>query len=230
MCPFFCVTMHYMVDPPSERILRPSLRVMDCELRDWACSFYMRMLTDFDYPKYMVLQTVSRFELDICGQTGRKLWITVYDEISGHGFAEEQSDLFLEAFIEEFRSPFWNLIPASKNPHRDQIEKSDRLGVEISAQPASVSSQPMSEDDCGADASHHSDFYHQQLSQHVPEKATPQSGVCVRTTCVQWFLSLKLQGSVALASYHTQRSCGCKWEARPDQSCVPAKKMVGMGT
>ena len=33
-----------------------------------------------------------------------------------------------------------------------------------------------------------------------------------------------LQGSVALASYHTQRSFGCKWEARPDQSCVPTNK------
>ena len=100
--------------------------VMDCELRDWACSFYMKMLADFGYPKYMILQTVARFELDICGQTGRKLWITIYDEVSGHGFAEEQSDLFLEAFIAEFQVPFWNLIAASKNPHRDDIEKSDR--------------------------------------------------------------------------------------------------------
>ena len=64
----------------------------------------------------------------------------VYDEVSGHGFAEDQSDLFLEAFIEEFRVPFWNLIPASKNPQRDDIEKSERLGVETSAQSASVSS------------------------------------------------------------------------------------------
>ena len=105
--------MHYMIDPRSDRILRPSLHVMDCELCDWACSFYMKMLTDFGYPKYMILQTLARFELDICGQTGRKLWITIYDEVSGHGFAEEQSDLFLEAFIEEFRVPFWNLIPAT---------------------------------------------------------------------------------------------------------------------
>ena len=117
----------------------------------------MKMLTDFGYPKYTILQTLARFELDIRGQTGRKLWITIYDEVSGHGFAEEQSDLFLEAFIEEFRVPFWNLIPASKNPHRDDIEKSDRLGVEISAQSASMSSQHMSEGDCGADASQHSD-------------------------------------------------------------------------
>ena len=35
---------------------------------------------------------------------------------------------------------------------------------------------------------------------------------------------VSMQGSVALTSYHTQRSCGCKWEARPDQSCVPAKQ------
>ena len=46
--------------------------------------------------------------------------------------------------------------------------------------------------------------------------------VCVWTTCLQ---RLHVQGSVALASYHTQRSCGCKWEARPDQSCVPAKNI-----
>ena len=71
----------------------------------------------------MILQRVARFELDICGQTGRKLWITIYDEVSGHGFAEDQSGLFLEAIIEEFRVPFWNLIPASKNPQRDDIEK-----------------------------------------------------------------------------------------------------------
>ena len=32
---------------------------------------------------------------------------------------------------------------------------------------------------------------------------------------------------MALASYHTQRSCGCKWEARPDQSCVPAFGLAG---
>ena len=25
-----------------------------------------------------------------------------------------------------------------------------------------------------------------------------------------------------LHTYHTQQSCGCKWEARLDQSCVPA--------
>ena len=147
--------MHYMIDPPSDRIPRSSPRVMDCELRDWACSFFLKMLTDFDYPKYMILQTVSRFELVICGQTGRALWITIYDEVSGHG-AEDQSDLFLEAFIEEFQVPFWNLIPASKNPHRDDVEKSDRLGVEISAQSASMASQRMSEGDCGADASQHS--------------------------------------------------------------------------
>ena len=132
--------MHYMIDAPSDRVLRPSLRVMDCELRDWACSFYMKMLTDFGYPQYMILQTVNRFELDICGQTGRKLWITIYDEVSGHGFAEEQSDLFLEAFIEAFHVTFWNLIPASKNPRRDDIEKSERLGVETSTQSASMSS------------------------------------------------------------------------------------------
>ena len=66
----------------------------------------MKMLTHFDYPKYMILQRVARFELDICGQTGRKLWITIYDEVSGHGFVEDQSDLFLEAFIEEFRVLF----------------------------------------------------------------------------------------------------------------------------
>ena len=124
--------MHYMIDEPSTRILRSSPHVMDCELRDWACSFYMKLLTDFGYPKYMILQTVNRFELDICGQTGRKLWIMVYDEVSGHGFAEEQSDLFLEGFIEAFRVPFWNLIPASKNPHRDDTEKTERLGVETS--------------------------------------------------------------------------------------------------
>ena len=40
--------------------------------------------------------------------------------------------------------------------------------------------------------------------------------------------SMFLQRSVALASYHTQRSCGCKWEAGPDQSCVPANE-IGMG-
>ena len=34
---------------------------------------------------------------------------------------------------------------------------------------------------------------------------------------------------MALASYSTQRSCGCKWEARLDQSCVPAP-VVDMGT
>ena len=124
--------MHYMIDAPSNCILRPSPHVMDCELRDWACSFYMKLLTDFGYPKYMILQTINRFELDICGQTGRKLWIMVYDEVSRHGFAEEQSDLFLEGFIEACCVPFWNLIPASKNPHRDDTEKTERLGVETS--------------------------------------------------------------------------------------------------
>ena len=127
--------MHYMIDPPSDRVLRPSLHVMDCELRDWACSFYMK-IHGFRLSK----AHDPAIELDICGQTGRKLWITIYDEVSGHGFAEEQSDLFLETFAEEFRVPFWSLIPASKNPHRDDIEKSERLGVETSAQSASMSS------------------------------------------------------------------------------------------
>ena len=122
-----------MVDAPSDHILRPSLYVMDCELRDWACSFLMKLLTDFEYPKYMILQTVSRFEMDICGQTGRKLWLTVYDEISGYGFEADQSDLFLEGFIEAFRVPFWNLIPASNNTCRDDAETADRFGVEISS-------------------------------------------------------------------------------------------------
>ena len=55
--------------------------------------------------------------------------------------------------------------------------------------------------------------------------------VCVKP-CYQGSLVYMstVQGSVALASYHTQRSCGCKWEARPDQSCVPANSMIGMGT
>ena len=29
---------------------------------------------------------------------------------------------------------------------------------------------------------------------------------------------------MALASYHTQRSCGSKWEAGPDPSCVLARQ------
>ena len=45
--------MSNVTDPPSDRTLRPSLHVMDYELRDWACSFYMKMLTDSDYPKYI---------------------------------------------------------------------------------------------------------------------------------------------------------------------------------
>ena len=126
--------MHYMIDPPSDRILRPALHVMDCELRDWVCSFYMKTLTDFDFPKYMILLRIARFEMDICGKTGRKLWIYIYDEVSGHGYAEDQSDLFLEAFISEFCPPFWDLIPASNNPFRDESEKHERLGVEMSQQ------------------------------------------------------------------------------------------------
>ena len=132
--------MHYMIDQPSDRILRPSLHVMDCELRDWACSFYMKLLSDFDFPKYMILQRIARFEMEICRQTGRRLWIMIYDEISGRGFPEDQSDLVSEEFIKEFRAPFWDLIPASKNPQRDDFEKSERLGVETSAKSASTSS------------------------------------------------------------------------------------------
>ena len=64
----------------------------------------------------------------------------IYDEISVHGFLEDQSDLVLGAFIEEFRAPFWDLIPASRNPQRDDVEKSERLGVETSAKSASASS------------------------------------------------------------------------------------------
>ena len=44
-----------------------------------------------------------------------------HDEISGHGFPEEQTDLVMEAFIEEFLVPFWDVIPASDNPQRDDL-------------------------------------------------------------------------------------------------------------
>ena len=126
--------MHYMIDPPTDHILRPALHVMDCELRDWACSFYMKTLTDFNYPRYMILLNIAKFEVDICGKTGRHLWIYIYDEISAHGYAEEQSDLFLEGFISAFGNPFWNLIPPSCDPIRDENEKQERMGVEISQQ------------------------------------------------------------------------------------------------
>ena len=87
----------------------------------------------------MILQRIARFEMDICGQTGRKLWIMIYDEVSGHGYPEDQSDLFLEAFISEFRAPFWDLIPASNNPYRDDSEKHERLGAEMSQQSDEIS-------------------------------------------------------------------------------------------
>ena len=124
--------MHYMIDPPSDEVLSPSPHMMDCELRPWAADFYKKVLFSFDYPALRIHQRIARFEMDICGQTGRRLWITVYDEISGHGYAEEQSDIFLEGFIREYLVPFWDIIPASDNPQRDDIERSDRLGVEPS--------------------------------------------------------------------------------------------------
>ena len=80
----------------------------------------------------MIHQRIARFEMYICRQTGRKLWITAYDEISGHGFVEEQSDIFLEGFIRKYLVPFWDVIPSSNNPQRDDIERSERLGVESS--------------------------------------------------------------------------------------------------
>ena len=33
-----------------------------------------------------------------------------------------------------------------------------------------------------------------------------------------------------LSSYHTQRSCEREWEARPDQPCVPANAISGLGS
>ena len=78
--------------------------------------------------------------MDICGQTGRKLWIMIHDEISGHGFPEEQTDLVMEAFIEEFLVPFWDVIPASDNPQRDDLERSERLGVESSTAKSAINS------------------------------------------------------------------------------------------
>ena len=88
-----------------------------------AADFYKKVLLSFDYPALMIHQRIARFEMGICGQTGRKLWITVYDEVSGHGYAEEQSDIFLEGFIREYLVPFWDVIPASDNPQRDDIEE-----------------------------------------------------------------------------------------------------------
>ena len=102
--------MHYMIDPPSDEVLSPSPHVLDCELRSWAASFYSKLLFSFDYPALMIHQRISRFEMDICGQTGHKLWITAHDEISGHGFPEEQTDLLMEGFIREFLVPLVTIL------------------------------------------------------------------------------------------------------------------------
>ena len=132
--------MHYMIDPPSDEVLSPSPHVLDCELRSWAVSFYTKLLFGFEYPALMIRQRISRFEMDICGQPGRKLWIMIHDEISGHGFPEEQTDLVMEAFIEEFLVPFWDVILASDNPQRDDLERSERLGVESSTAKSAINS------------------------------------------------------------------------------------------
>ena len=132
--------MHYMIDPPSDEVLSPSPHVLDCELRSWAVSFYTKLLFGFEYPALMIRQRISRFEMDICGQTGRKVWIMIHDEISGHGFPEEQTDLVMEAFIEEFLVPFWDVIPANDNPQRDDLERSERLGVESSTAKSAINS------------------------------------------------------------------------------------------
>ena len=144
------IIMHYMIDPPSDEVLSPSPHVMDCELRSWAADFNKKMLFSFDYPALMIHQRVARFEMDICGHTGRKLWIMVHDEVSGRGFPEEQTDIFLEGFSREYLVPFWDVIPASDNPQRDHLERSERLGVASSPIKSATKSSQASEDDCRA--------------------------------------------------------------------------------
>ena len=54
----------------------------------------------------------------------------------------------MEDFIQEFVVPFWDVIPAKDNPQRDDLERRERLGIEILIPKSAANSSYASEDDC----------------------------------------------------------------------------------
>ena len=98
--------MHYMIDPTSSHVLRPSLHVFDCELRAWATNLLFETLTGFGYPGPFVIDKTNKLQMKLTGLSKRDLWIKIYDEIANFGNDEDTKDIALESFVNTFHAPF----------------------------------------------------------------------------------------------------------------------------
>ena len=121
-----------MIDPPSDRVLRPSLHVLDYELRAWATNLFFETLTGFGYPGPFIVEKHNELQMTLAGLSKRDLWIKAYDEVANFGYDEDTADIALESFINTFHAPFWSLSPDSDNPGRDLLQKQERMGVSVS--------------------------------------------------------------------------------------------------
>ncbi len=132
--------MHYMIRPPSDKVLAPSLCVLESELRDWAANFAFRFPTPFSLDSFSQTDSQQAAERSnevmnlLCGYTRRPLWIKAYDILGHFDSPECISAVVIQDFRMAFGADFWSLIPASEDPHRDAQERLLRSGTTSSCE------------------------------------------------------------------------------------------------
>ncbi len=132
--------MHYMIPPPSGRVLAPSLCVLECELREWAADFAFRFPSPFSLDSFSLgdlQQATDRSNAvmtTLCGHTGRPLWIKTYDLLGHFGSPDCISLIVTQDFRETFGADFWSLIPASEDAAADAQERLVRSGGQSSSE------------------------------------------------------------------------------------------------
>ncbi len=126
--------MHYMVPPPSGRVLAPSLCVLEFELREWAADFAFRFPSPFSLDSFLPGDGQQATEKSnavmniLCGYTGRSLWIKTYDMLGHFGSPDCISLIVTQDFRKTFGADFWSLIPASEDAAVDAQERLLRSG------------------------------------------------------------------------------------------------------
>ena len=132
--------MRYMVPPASDATLRPSLSVLQCELREWVIWYRRNELLHWQ-TEYGLEETCHNahieihcnlLEMELIQVHGRALWLRVYDLLAridmSAGLAELDQKFHI-SFDQAFGIPFWQAIPSSRDRNRDAEE--ERLRREL---------------------------------------------------------------------------------------------------
>ena len=88
-------------------------------------------LVGYEYPRPFAIGKTKELGMLLVGLSKRDLWIKAYDEVSNFGFDGDTADIVLESFINNFKAPFWSLIPDSDDPAKDLLQKQERMGVSV---------------------------------------------------------------------------------------------------